>query len=195
MMTMAHLTEAQLHEYLDGELQPATKARADAHLEGCGACHARLAELESLFADLAQAPDRPLERDLAKAVVATLKARRSESRLIARLAGAQVALGAFVASVGLLLMGGMRLPTGMERDILAWIDGWMVEAQAIEQTVADALAELYGALLRFSAPWPLAPPADLESWLFWAPGLGLALVIWLVGNGVLLRERGRWRSN
>lgn len=46
---MSHVDEGTLHAYLDGELAPVERERADAHLKGCPACQARLAEERAII--------------------------------------------------------------------------------------------------------------------------------------------------
>lgn len=46
---MSHVDEGTLHAYLDGELAPVERERVDAHLKGCPACQARLAEERAII--------------------------------------------------------------------------------------------------------------------------------------------------
>lgn len=46
---MSHVDDGTLHAYLDGELTAVERERADAHLAGCEACRARLAEEGALI--------------------------------------------------------------------------------------------------------------------------------------------------
>lgn len=46
---MSHVDEGILHAYLDGELAPVEAERLEAHLAGCDACRARLAEERALI--------------------------------------------------------------------------------------------------------------------------------------------------
>ena len=46
---MSHVDEGTLHAYLDGELAPVERERVDAHLKGCPACQARLADERALI--------------------------------------------------------------------------------------------------------------------------------------------------
>lgn len=48
----------RLSEYLDGDLDPATRAELDAHLAGCGDCRATLAELRGVVARARRLDDR-----------------------------------------------------------------------------------------------------------------------------------------
>ena len=51
---MKHLTDEQLSALLDGALPAAEHAACEAHLEGCDACRARLAEADALDDTLEQ---------------------------------------------------------------------------------------------------------------------------------------------
>ena len=52
---MSHLTEDQLSAFLDGALPASERATCEAHLAGCDACRARLAEASALDASLGRA--------------------------------------------------------------------------------------------------------------------------------------------
>ena len=96
-----------LHDRLDGDLSPEAAAALDAHLAGCYACAARLADLETLDRDLARDLPVPspagLAARLADGVLAAEGRERSRRRLWAPvLAGAgALALLAALASWGL----------------------------------------------------------------------------------------------
>jgi len=70
---MEHLSEETLNEMLDEALTAETLAAAQAHLEHCSDCRARLAELQALSVQLAALAPAPLQRDLAAAVLAQIK--------------------------------------------------------------------------------------------------------------------------
>ena len=65
-----HLTEEELNEYLDNEIQD--RARAELHLSSCDECAARLATLQALFTEIESLPELALTRDLAAPVMRTV---------------------------------------------------------------------------------------------------------------------------
>ena len=60
-----HIADEEISALLDGALDGAARARAQAHLEGCGACRHELESLRHLKGLLAAAPRRTLPADLA----------------------------------------------------------------------------------------------------------------------------------
>jgi hypothetical protein len=60
-----HLTEDQLHEYLDNETSSAGRAQIAAHLALCDECTARLTALQALFAEIESLPELELSKPLA----------------------------------------------------------------------------------------------------------------------------------
>lgn len=187
---MAHLSEDQLYAYIDRELAESSRRRVEAHLEACPACQERVSELTSLFADIESVPDEPLGRDLAPDVVAAVRARQRESDLLTRVAGAEALVAAAITAAVLLLRGGRPVP--------GTLFGGLSEA-AVELQIAFELvaAEFYAAAVDLSSVWSelLAAVSQGSSgalpsapaWLSWGPVLAVGLVLWLLGNGVLLR--------
>jgi hypothetical protein len=69
---MNHLDDFMLNEYLDHALDKSRRVEVDAHLHACAACHARLEEFQTFFAELKYLPEAHLEHDLTPAVLARL---------------------------------------------------------------------------------------------------------------------------
>jgi len=60
-----HLTDTLLHDHLDGELEPAERREAQAHLDVCAECAGRLADLAELVGALGALPEEAVPaRDL-----------------------------------------------------------------------------------------------------------------------------------
>lgn len=192
---MGHLSDAHLNEYLDGELEASHRPRFEAHLETCDACQARLALLESVFDDLARVTETPPNRDLAEPVIHAIRARQRESRLVARLAGVEVLLGALVAVAGLMLSGGIGLVAEAQLAILEWSQRVYIDAELAGQDAFEALTDVYQALAALLTDAAQVPSSSVPGWVSWGPFLGLALALWLLGNGLLLREHGHRGSH
>ncbi|MGN6810858.1 MAG: zf-HC2 domain-containing protein [Thermomicrobiales bacterium] len=159
-MTGEHPTPESLDRYLDCAIAPVEESALEAHIAGCATCRAELAALREVWAELAALPPERLPVDLTPAVLARL-----ESPLLRWQA---VALGATLAAqvvVAVLLAGWLA----------RWLPAWAGIAHWLPSTATlVALAPPRGPL-----------PAD--SLLLGA--LASAAVIWLIGNGVLLRAR------
>jgi anti-sigma factor RsiW len=177
---MKHLSDETLNEYLDAALDVAQQAEAQAHLNACPACAARLTQFESLFARLESLPDQTLARDLTPAVVAQLERP-------AVLPGYLRWLGLFqLATAGLALaLGGqlirVNFPLEVPFEFPALAAGF--------SGLAAAGLNLANSLPRFSFEIP-SPGFDLP-----ATTLAIAIVsvsvLWLAGNGLLLNPRSR----
>ncbi len=181
-----HLDETALHEYLDRALDPAAHAGVEAHLAGCSTCTARLAELQALFTALEALPDVPLQRDLSLAVVEAIRPARVASPALQWAVVAQLA-----AAVALLVFAWPKIAG----QFAGFVTG---------QIGAQVVAGIVNTFRLLSAQWPamLVPAMDLSvpslgvtryapalhlSPLSWWLLIAAALVLWLVGNGLLLR--------
>ena len=101
---MKHLTESQLNETLDGELEAGIRQAFETHLAGCAACRQALDELRRLDARLAALPEEPLLEDLSARVLERLPRRRSAlAWKLALAAQAGFALGLFLLAAANLL--------------------------------------------------------------------------------------------
>ena len=189
---MMHLDEVTLNEYLDAALAPEQRSAVEAHLAQCPDCTTRLNGLRALFAELETWPETSLRRDLSPAVISALHRRLPQSPVAAPALRAVFAAQALIA----LVLLGLALPTIMRAT------QWAVVTQLAGQTVADIAGAFTGvtselqalqiSLQRFMAaslefvrqpPLPSLPMLNV--------GLCLAAVslLWLVGNGLLLRRQ------
>lgn len=163
MNEQAHLPNEQLHGYLDGALTPAERAACRTHLAGCPSCQARLARLQQLFDTLSTLSERPLTRDLLPGVLAAIAPQVAAPRLRLLLA---------LQGVAILLVLVWASQLGLAAELLLFGDslraGW-----------ASQTAEL-------AAGWAMLVqglPPLLASLPYAAGGV----LLWLVGNGLLLR--------
>ena len=189
---MMHLDEVTLNEYLDAALAPEQRSAVEAHLARCPDCTTRLNGLRALFAELETLPETSPRRDLSPAVITALRRRLPESLVAAPALRAVFAAQALIA----LVLLGLALPT------IVRATEWAVVTQLAGQAVADIAGAFTGitselqalqiSLQRFMAaslefvrqpPLPSLPMLNV--------GLCLAAVslLWLVGNGLLLRRQ------
>jgi anti-sigma factor RsiW len=180
---MTHLDEATLNEYLDGELDPAERAEAERHLGDCTMCQAELAQLARLFTALALAPEPAPGPELAPRLVArfrqeTARAQRAPSPL-GQWWGVGLVVELLVAAVALIVLWpwlrALLAPVGLPLPALPDL------TVLLELPLADWLAATAGRLADLP---PLPTFAVIGQWL---PIVGLALILWLVGNGLMLR--------
>jgi len=199
---MNHLTDETLNEYIDEALPPSARAAAAAHLAGCAACAARLAALEGVVARFEAVQVPALGRDLSSDVLRAIAqvpapAPRPAARPAINWVFAAQALAA-------LLLLALAWPV-VSSLASAWINSGpgfvldlreaLAEAQAWFAFVADPVRAVeqgwsplrgwwlsLGTVVDFG--WPAAALGPLEAGLLLAAALGL----WLVCNGLLLRQ-------
>lgn len=187
--THSHFDEMALHEYLDEVLDLAARAEIEAHLAGCPTCAVRLAELQALFTALESLPEVLLEHDLAPAVLEAIRPARTTPPALRWAVIAQLA-----AAVALLIFAWPRVAGQF-----AGLAGGQMRVQVIG-SLANALRVLF-------AQWPAlfvparglsvpslgvtryAPALHLSPLSWWLL-IAAALVLWLAGNGLLLRLFG-----
>jgi len=174
-----HLTEEELNEYLDNEIQD--RKRVELHLSGCEECAARLAALQTLFGEIESLPEEMSSRDFAAPFTRDLNLRAPLPRSL-RLA---VTLQAGLALLATILAAPFviesvspyltNLPMPSFTDVFIQIQSqWMVWLDMLSKFRLPAAPEI--------------PAIDL-------PNLALTLtlivvsMLWLIGNGLLLRNQ------
>jgi len=202
MTPMNHLTDETLNEFLDDALPPAARAAAAGHMAGCAACAARLAALEGVVARFEAVQVPALSRDLSAGVLRAIAqptdpAPRPAPRPILNWVFAAQALAALLLLalawpvVSSLASAWINPGTGLGpglRDALAEIQSWLAFVADPARTVERAWIALqtwwpdWVTFVGFS--WPDTGLGPVEAGLLVAAALGL----WLVGNGLLLRQ-------
>jgi anti-sigma factor RsiW len=199
---MNHLTDETLNEYLDEALPPAARAAAADHLADCAACAARLASLQSVVARFEILYVPALSHDLSAGVLAGIAQPKAPApRLALRPALNWVFAAQALAALLLLVLAWpvvsslasawLNPGTGFVLDIreaVAEVQSWFALVADPARAVEQGWAGLRGWWLDLGATvdvsWPAAALGPVEAGLLAAAALGL----WLVGNGVLLRQ-------
>lgn len=179
---MSHLTSATLDAYLDDALPLVERAAVATHLAECAACRAELAVQSALFTALADPTLDDMPVDLRPAILAAIAPAPLGRRDWALIA-AQAAL---VAVLALWLLSSGRLPfADMVSNRLAHAADWF----ALERLFAlgDQLRAGAAALSEALRAFDLGVVVGLTP-LQWVGVGGLAAVLWLMGNRVLLRD-------
>jgi predicted anti-sigma-YlaC factor YlaD len=73
-MSLKHLTDEEIQEYLDGNLSPENALSFKTHLEICPLCRESLNQYHNLYADLSTDKGFELSKDFAKSVTSKLPA-------------------------------------------------------------------------------------------------------------------------
>lgn len=193
---MQHLEDITLFGYLDAALDGREMSEARTHLAKCAFCQARLSAVQTMLAEVDALPDLPLERDLSKAVVATIQAKQRPvvTPKLSPAMGWALGLQALLALVGI----GIAVPLGLE---LVQAGSLQAPALAWQTVVAQAQTA-------FATSFAINWQATFLSWQqliansqpqLQLPTLSLVVILpiliavtglWVVGNGVLLRGSG-----
>ena len=169
-----HLTDDQLNEYLD----EATTERAviESHLDSCDECAARLSTLQNLFTELDSLPELELTRDLAAPFTLhpSLPAQLPKFLTLTVTLQAAFALTAIILAAPFVIQFLPVVELSTFSNVLAQLQiQWTASLDILSQ---------------FQLPAMPAIPFELSS-LYLMSALVVASMLWLVGNGLLLRNQ------
>lgn len=170
-----HLTEDQLNEYLDNEI--ADRANIESHLASCGECAARLTALQTLFAELDSLPEVTLSTNLAARFSSQGQPTPQLPRWLTLTAISQAAFALLLLLVAAPFV--MNLLPAVETPSFTEI---LIQLQSQWLT-------LFTTFTNYQLPnLPTLPSLQLPT-LTLSLVLAFASLLWLVGNGLLLRRQ------
>jgi hypothetical protein len=210
---MNHLSDSQLNEYLDGTLTANVRHTLGAHLGSCASCRMRLGEFQLVFDRLADLPEAPLSHDLKPDILKRLPLKRSPIWTPVFAVQFGVVLGVLVwfsSEAARIFKPQMITPT------LNGFEGFHLPQIALSQMTSlfpvfnmqpltinflltvpkfqFLLATMVGPDFHITVPY-------FQYWLNQLPALqvplsntpsfliiGSVLLLWLIGNAVLLRD-------
>jgi hypothetical protein len=171
-----HLTEVQLNEYLDNE--STDRAVIESHLDSCDECAARLSTLQNLFTELDSLPELELTKSLAAPF--TLRVAQSLPAQLPKFLTLTVTLQAAVALTAIILAAPFiaKFIPVLE---LSSLNNVFIQLQIQWTTWLDMLSQFQ---------LPTLPTFTLElSSIYLVSALAGVFMLWLVGNGLLLRNQ------
>jgi hypothetical protein len=186
MTEQGHIVLERLQAYLDHELGIEDEKLVAGHLAECSDCEREAARLRSLFEEIEALPVVDLGRDLSPAVLKSIRPRRVSSmnmRIIPLFQAAST-----LVLLGLLWPVIQNSLLRIQERMSAWsIQDWIhQEVDLIQAGLADFVYQVRGWMegsligFEFNLPgWPIT-----AWWLVLAGGF----VLWLLGNGFLLRS-------
>ncbi len=169
-----HLTDDQLNEYLDEATHE--RAQIESHLDSCDECAARLSTLQNLFTELDSLPELELTRDFAARFFPrpSLPAQLPKFLTLTVTLQAAVALTAIILAVPFIAQ---FIPV-LE---LASLSNVFIQLQTQWTTWLDMLSQFQ---------FPTVPTFTFEiSSIYLMSALVGVFMLWLVGNGLLLRNQ------
>jgi anti-sigma factor RsiW len=176
---MTHLTDELLNEFLDGEVSD--RAETEKHLAECADCAARLAAFQALFADLDSLPEVTMTHDLAAPVTRTLTGRAALPRSL-RLT---VILQAALTVIAIIFAA--PFVTQLLAPYLASVQSLSLTEMFLEVQIQWAL--WLDMLSQFQIPSiPEIPTVEVSN-IYMTLTLTVISILWLVGNGLLLRNK------
>lgn len=174
-----HLTDEQLNEYLDHEIN--NPAQVEIHLASCADCAARLAARQALFDEIESLPEITLSHNLAAPVTRRLSGRASLPRSL-RL----VVILQFTAAIVVLVFSAPFVVQFLSSSVASLqapsLASVLLQVQAQWTAWLDMLSQLRLPNI------PEIPVFELSSLFLMLAVIG-ASVLWLIGNGLLLRDQ------
>lgn len=185
-----HLSEAELHAFLDDELTPGSRRQVNRHLAECSQCQEALNKLKGLFDQLEEIPEFPLREDLSIRIIDQLRSERESLPALPWIASLQIALAAVLLTLTIptllksplasLFFG--RWSQGILLIQEAWLEvwgGWDASLQALRAHLSAFLSASSG-----------FPSFDLSFAPLWAFFL-IAALLGILGNTLLLGKEGQ----
>ena len=175
-----HMTEEELNEYLDNEILD--RKRVDLHLSTCDECVARLTMLQALFTEIESLPELELTQSIAARFAPSPGVPAQLPRWLTLTATLQAALALIAVIVAAPMV--MNLLPAIQTPSLTDI---FVQVQSQWTAWLDALST-------FQLPSiPEIPVFEFSSLILTLILVGVSL-LWLVGNGLLLRNQIKYPS-
>jgi anti-sigma factor RsiW len=173
---MSHLTDEQLNEYLDNETKE--RAQIETHLSSCDECAMRLTALEALFAEIESLSELELTQSIAAGLAPSpslpVPQLPSWLTLTATLQAVIALITIFLAApMVMTLLPAIQSPSLTEVFIQAQSQ-WMAWLDTLSQFQMPAMPEI--------------PVIELSSLVIALTVAGVS-ALWLVGNGLLLRNQ------
>ena len=172
-----HLTDMQLNEYLDHETTPEERIQIETHVSVCDECAARLTAVQALFTEIESLPEVALSRSIAARFTRPVGLPTPLPRFLTLTATLQAVMALRILTLAAPLLTNL-LPE-METPSLT---GMILQLQRQWITWTDLLS---------SFRWPTLPqlPAlEISSFMLTLTLVGISM-LWLLGNGLLLRKQ------
>jgi hypothetical protein len=170
-----HLTDEQLNEYLDNETTDRTQI--ELHLSSCADCAARLSTLQDLFAEIESLSELELTRPIASRPPLPTSVPRSLTLTV--ILQAALALVTIIVAAPFVMQFISpylaNVPAPSLADVLVQIQTqWMLWLDALSTVQMPAIPEI---------------PVVEISGLFMMLAIIVVSLLWLIGNGLLLRNQ------
>lgn len=174
-----HLTDEQLNEYLDHEASD--RVQIELHVASCKDCSARLSALQDLFSEIESLPELELSPDFAVGFISSPNQPVPLPRSLTLTAALQAAL-AVVAIIFAAPFVTQLIPSYTPGFSVSSFMEMFMQLQSQWTVWLDALSTLPAPTI------PEIPAINVSSLFVMSTIIGVSL-LWLVGNGLLLRNQ------
>jgi hypothetical protein len=177
--------EWSLQEYLDGVLADEDRERLELHLAQCDECTAKYASLQYLYSEMERLADEPLAHDISVRVIRSLALKEDRKPhlylvLLAQLAVAIIVFAAIWPRISLELVNRYSLAQLLE------------PLRKLAELPAQGILFTREALNWIHIQWIATLSMPAIDWPITGLPLALAvggtILLWLLGNGFLLRH-------
>jgi anti-sigma factor RsiW len=174
-----HLTDEQLNEYLDGEI--GDPAQMESHLSVCADCARRLRELEALFSEIESLPELAISPEFSARFMPV----RSEPARLPRSLTLTMILQATLVVAGIMIAAPFVIRFVSSYTPILSVPSFvdvLLQMQTVWMAWLDTLSTLSFPTL------PEIPVVNVSSLVTIFTVIGVSL-LWLIGNGLLLRNQ------
>jgi anti-sigma factor RsiW len=176
---MNHLTDELLNEYLDNEL--ANRAPVEQHLSTCADCAARLAVLQALFAELDSLPEETLPHNIASRLTLPSNLPAVLPRSLRLAVTLQAAIAVIAIIIAAPFVKGLVSPYLVSVQMPSFTQIFF-QAQSQWTAWLDELSTFHIPTM------PQLPSLEMSSLMLMITLTGVS-ILWLAGNGLLLRKQ------
>ncbi len=174
-----HLTDEQLNEYLDHE--SSDRAQIESHLSTCADCAGRLSEMEVLFSEIESLPELAISPEFSARFtpIRSEPARLPPSLTLAMILQAALAVLAIIITAPFVIQFVSSYAPSLS--VPSFLDLFL-QIQTVWTAWLDTLST-------FSFPnIPEIPLVNISGLFMMLTVIGASL-LWLIGNGLLLRNQ------
>lgn len=184
-MTGRHIHESQFHEYLDDALDQVTRKEFETHIADCQECRQELEKMRRLFAAIESIPVLDMQVDLSSNILGAIRGPVRLSRQWKLAIAAQLAIAFLLLAIAWPSLSPTiavyEIPT-INIDFYPLISILSAQLSMYITDLSDFINRIVLDISAISSQFLLGD----ASVFIWPLAIS-ATLLWLVGNGVLLR--------
>ena len=181
-----HIQESQYHEYLDEALDEVSQKEFEMHVNKCQECRKELTELRQLFMMIESVPESSLRVDLSSNILDAIRRPTSYSRRLKLAIAFQLAVAFTLIVIAWPILNTwseyFEIPL-ISLDIKPLFNGLIDQVTLHTTNLSAYLNTFINNLTTSSMQFQME-----EFSVFVMPLMGFATLLWIFGNGILLRR-------